>query len=143
MATSIPLILWPPETPTSERASLSSLTEFCAAPLGAAADRTVEATHLEKRSILWQRTSAWLVHTLGWRTPSQVSSAWSVRLEKPKGLESGVPRLRLGVSHLRSTSNPYPNPQLVPKINILWSRRQCGVREVGKLDLQLREKNWL
>jgi len=36
-----------------------------------------------------------------------------------------------------------PNPHQVSKVRSLWRIEQCDVREVGKLDSKLREKDWL
>ena len=39
--------------------------------------------------------------------------------------------------------DPYQKPQQVSKVNSLWLRRIMLVREVGKIDLYLRDKGWL
>ena len=38
---------------------------------------------------------------------------------------------------------PYSNPQQVPKVSNLWSRKKMDVREFGKLESKLRDKIWL
>lgn len=50
---------------------------------------------------------------------------------------------KLSLAEALFASLSVPNPHQVSKVRSLWRIEQCDVREVGKLDSKLREKDWL